>query len=57
MRKTEKAERDARPSKQRKAIRGVSIAVNVVLFLAGVALVALFAWLGVSIGDWIQTGL
>lgn len=57
MRKTEKAERDAQPSKQRKAIRSVSVAVNVVLFLAGVALVALFAWLGVSIGDWIQTGL
>ena len=57
MRKTEKAERDAQPSKQRKAIRSVSVAVNGVLFLAGVALVALFAWLGVSIGDWIQTGL
>lgn len=30
---------------------------NVVLFLAGVAILGILAWLGYKVGVWIQTGL
>ena len=44
---------DKQKDKLRKAAKGTSIAVNVLLFLGGVALAAFLVWLGVEIFEYL----